>query len=117
MIEKLGITPGPWSVPHFANPDSRCDCGYIFCDPSGNTICEVFYKRDKDRYSEHRGRQEASANARLIATAPEMLGALIKVYNNRGEADKLYIIADRLKPIIEKATGKTWEEIRGLIDG
>jgi hypothetical protein len=89
----MSYTPGPWKT-------VKCKCGSPYCKK---------YGIDK-LYIEHSVLDEG--DARLIAAAPEMLEALIGIYDSRGEADKLYIKADRLRRLIEKATGKTWEEIQ-----
>lgn len=104
-------TPGPWAVAEDMGwePDRTINYEITIVDCGGSEIRhihEALAGKPTDK------REQVEANARLIAAAPEMLDALINVYDNRGEADKLYIVADRLRPIIEKATGLTWEEIQ-----
>ena len=56
------------------------------------------------------------AVVRLEKQRNEMLEALIKTYNNRGEADKMYLNVSRFRIIIEKACyPKKWEEIKQLL--
>lgn len=61
-------TPGPWSVPHFADNSTPCECAYVLSESqhSMGAICEV----------RHGGEDEpleiAQANARLIAAAPDL---------------------------------------------
>ena len=42
----------------------------------------------------------------------EAVRLLVKIYDNKGEEDKLYILADRVKSELLKLTGQTWEEIK-----
>ena len=74
MVEKLGITPGPWKITSLSEPDL-------------------------DNF--------------VIAAAPEMLDALIDIAmcDFEDEEDHKYIT-----DIIEKATGRTWAEVKELID-
>ena len=61
-----------WSLPHFADPDIDCSCGYVF-NEAGDTICEVYYTSEKtDRNQSYPTQEEAIKNARLISIAPEM---------------------------------------------
>ncbi len=60
--------------------------------------------------------QPDEANSRLIATAPEILEALIDLMT----CDALKHMSSTIDNskyslLIEKATNKTWEEIKGLI--
>jgi len=49
-----------------------------------------------------------------MAAAPEMIEALIDLYDDWKHVE--YTNPDiAIKPIIEKATGKTWEEIKELL--
>lgn len=107
IIKKLGITPGPWSI-------------------------------EKDIYKHTIIKEEwviaectpAIEDVSLIAAAPEMLEALIKdlfhyewemdidlwgrvAIEKLGDDQKEWFI-QRIK-IIEKATSKTWEEVRELL--
>jgi hypothetical protein len=88
----MSYTPGPWKT-------VKCECGSPYCKK---------YGIDK-LYIEHSVLNEG--DARLIAAAPDMLEALIsqaKHYNYDRSSERMRVIA----PILEKATGKTWEEIR-----
>ena len=101
LLEKLGITPGRWRVhnngPHWNNKDL---VHYeIHWSYDGECVCDTVYKL---------------ADARLIAQAPKMLKALIELYHDWKHID--YTDPDVfIKPIIESATGKTWEEIKELL--
>jgi len=65
MIEKLGITPGPWYSDYFGNVTSIKERkGLKKLLPNFHIVC----KCDQGNYQ---------ANAKLIAAAPEMLEALI----------------------------------------
>jgi hypothetical protein len=96
MIEKLGITPGPW-VPDFDEYDD--------INAGKNLVaCSIANRKD----------------TKLIAAAPEMLEALIEFVMDVEEAYGLSRedFLKNTKPVlnlIEKATGKTWEEIKDLI--
>lgn len=68
-------TPGPWMLPHFANPESKCDCGYVLNEDYMGCIAEVKYSVDGDQ-ADNPPWPEAQANARLIAAAPDLLEAL-----------------------------------------
>lgn len=85
-----GHTPGPWSVPHLAEPGVRCDCGYVVSESQRGmgAICEVFMDRGGEPAhpggtafdSEYEERSVAEANARLIAAAPDLLEALEELF-------------------------------------
>ena len=95
IIKKLGITPGPWTINHH-------DINYINDPEWFYRVCEV---------SLHR---KYPGNICLIAAAPEMLEALIK---SEIMDEKLHGGNDfDNQKIIEKATGKTWEEIKELLE-
>ena len=101
IIEKLGITPGPWKLSQFKR-DS-----YI-SGPTGkysNVICQP------PRYLEN-GYYPWDVNKQLIVAAPELLEALIDsvIYYDFDNPDMCKKIC-----IIQKATGKSWEEIKALL--
>ena len=95
MIEKLGITPGPWTVHEI---EAKVYAG-------DNPVCGMLWPTDA------RSVYETRRNAELIAAAPEMLEALIELYADWENVD--YHV-DWIKSIIVKATGKSWEEIKRL---
>ena len=87
-------TPGPWSVeidhhnnaPEYirANADGEMyDLASVLCDETGN----------------------ATANARLIAAAPELLACLLDVLDADGDLDAMDF--NRYRAAITKATGET----------
>lgn len=51
---------------------------------------------------------QKESNAQLIAAAPDMLEALIELYREYTEEIGINIDVEK---IIERATGKTWEEL------
>ena len=94
-IEKLGITPGPWGIRGLKNDR------YIAPVFSGSMSMYSGWFNGCD-----------DLDAQLIAAAPEMLEALIDhAYSNENDWNVLWATS-----IIEKATGKTWQEIKELID-
>lgn len=66
-------------------------------------ICTCWYFGNKGSVA----REEAEANAQLIAAAPEMLDALV-FYTKNGSCKEGW---EKIIAAIEKATGKTWDEI------
>ena len=62
-------------LPHFANPDSKCDCGYVLHENYMGCIAEVKYSVDGDQ-ADNPPRPAAQANACLIAAAPDLLAAV-----------------------------------------
>jgi hypothetical protein len=79
IIEKLGITPGPW----------------------------------------RRVRKVNEEDYHCVLHAPEMLEALIEIIDSSENGGRPYRGSDARrngKSIIEKATGKSWTEIKELIN-
>lgn len=102
IIEKLGITPGPWKGLHGDGIDRRCNKHIYATEPFGQ-ICII----DKT--------VDDLANSRIIAAAPEMLEALIMLKTSC-EHDWPSVFKNITREIIQKATGKTWAEIKELYD-
>lgn len=114
IIEKLGITPGPWNAQRGQeeNPETMVYVCHPKTECDETTVCNF----DETDY-----RENHLSNARLIAAAPEMLEALIEevlfiekntVSTLHGEGDPY----EKMKAIIEKACHpKTWEKIKELI--
>ncbi len=104
IIEKLGITPGQWKAEH--NPHLG---HHVF--ESGKYI----------PIASHISRNDIL----LIASAPEMLEALIdsvmiaveieQALGNHLSEFKEDMKSDKRIQAIEKATGKSWEEIKELL--
>lgn len=117
IIEKLGITPGPWNVDKNYLCDVQCKDGEIssIWRKSANgenfNISGAFLEKN-----------EAHKNAQLIAAAPEMLEALIAQMNlivNLHHMENQHIEISRVNHLvedaIEKATNKSWSEIKELL--
>ncbi len=106
LTEKLGITPGPYTHIIYDHGGSRL---YREEGENRNLICDTYGQKE---------------NALCFRQAPEMLEALIvqaemweliiKHNPERFVKDKQYYQAI---DAIEKATGKTWPEIKQLIGG
>ena len=95
---KLKHTPGPWFVLKDALEWNICHKPKVLQGtPAGYPVarCPTSIKN-------------AKANARLIAAAPEMLDALITMCDILNDSGNDWVNAEKL---IEKATGKTWEEL------
>ncbi len=75
-------TPGPWSTPHLACEDVKCNCAYVLSEGYAGSICTVEVgdgKRVSDGGNDCPPLEEAKANARLIAQAPDMYDALKQI--------------------------------------
>src|SRR5690606_3860687 len=102
-------TPGPWKLKHVKNGH------HIFMGQATRTPwhypshCKIEYEHDVwpedgEQY------EEAEANARLIAAAPELLGvcksalSFIEALRNNGTINRTWSGEERLRQIIAKAT-------------
>lgn len=102
-------TPGPWSVPHFAEPSTGCECEYVLTDGYMGAVCTVHASGeggcietgDNPRFA------EAVANAHLIAAAPDLLEALNELLFEDSDKSDMDRIVTRLRAraAIAKATG------------
>ena len=102
LFEKLGITPGPLMYKKTSTSPNRLDLLLQTADEA-KIIGWI--------YNDH------EADARLMATAPEMF-VWIKGMLDCAEKNDMFKAAkllDLAPELIEKATGKTWEEIKGKI--
>lgn len=101
IIEKLGITPGPWTPTAFEVPHK---CIILHMPNMKSPLKQI-----------------PGTDDRLCACAPEMLETLIteavEEVNRMNDNPMLSGMKKepRNKKLIEKATGKTWEEIKRLL--
>ncbi len=122
MNKKLGITEGPWEVVAYSVGESMDH--YHRC-PTG----ALGYKPWKEKHGDDIMRYNKE-DADVIAVAPEMLQALIddvKHDTKHMSKDDVEFIMQMDKPLgmhrviarniklIEKATDKTWEEVKALV--
>ena len=119
ILKKLGITPGPWKWGWVEDhmPQLEGNVEYSDMNPiliSYDCGCKT---REHDKACPLR---PTEADRNLIAMAPEMLEALIEfvidVEISYGSKKEDFL--KNTKPVInliEKATGKTWEEIKELL--
>lgn len=111
IIEKLGITQGPW---RYENRWADNLFGrVVLCEGRdfGRGSLTINVSHDQERES-------LNANGQLIAAAPEMLEALIELIDSNENGGRMYRGEDARsegKRIIQKATGKTWEEIKEIL--
>ena len=131
IIEKLGITPDKWEMMLCSSKEwaVRSKGGILF----------KFWKPTKftDQFERYESEiNESFNNARLVTCAPEMLDWMIrdliiqdimagvlpnglreKTEEKFGKevADWIEVMKPKQKEVIEKATGKSWEEIKQLL--
>jgi hypothetical protein len=94
-------TPGPW-----------IKNGRDIAKEDGGIIVTAWYYGNKGTVT----KEEANANAELIAAAPEMIDALItilKEWEYGTYSPEFFLETVNPKSIIEKATGKPWAELQG----
>lgn len=78
-------TPGPWSLPHFAQPGAGCKCGYILVEGHMGAVATVHASCESKDWQEHGdnpGFDNCCANAKLIAAAPDLLAACQRMVND-----------------------------------
>lgn len=103
IIKKLGITEGPWEVR----------------ESGGDRTKEICTIGNVKIFSIHTPKDACYPDAKLITASPEMLEALIlNVLNEELLPEKWADDSAFLdgKAAIEKATNKTWTEIKELIN-
>lgn len=100
-------TPGPWSVPHFAAPDTNCACEYVLTDLNMGAVASVHCSGDGDDWKSHGDNPkfaEAVANGHLIAAAPELLAAVEEILSwTKDDAD--------LMGRLDKPAKDTWPDV------
>ena len=107
-IEKLGITPGPWEMCEHSWSDTS-----VYKKSDGNKrICTDSIHDDATEENQQELMRNQIANMQLIVAAPEMLDALIEWADDGTFSD--YDQHEKILSIIEKATGRTWEEVKEL---
>lgn len=116
-MSKFKGTPGPWSLPHFADADSKCDCGWILSETCFGSVATINVdngKRIGEGGNDCPPLEEAIANARLIAAAPELL-ELAEVLGkfdwksiwSTGAADPVFDMICTAKALIARIEGET----------
>lgn len=117
LIEKLGITPGPWEA------DCRTGCFVVdnkkhncFSGVSDNVV--VYQSGRGEKLHEYKSlTREQKLNAKFIAASPEMFNALLFALQEHGKFNTHWPAWTGIAMIaIEKATGKSWEEIKTLME-
>jgi hypothetical protein len=89
----MSHTPGPWTVPHFAKEDSGCHCGYVFDNEGEYTVCEVFFQDESDEYGQNPPIDQAKANARIIAAAPDLADVAYMVLDTATDSTPPELVA------------------------
>lgn len=116
ILEKLGITPGPWKTRQEVDGGYAETETWIVNDKKG-----IAKTTNQTRGQYFRGsKEEHEANAKLISAAPEMLYSLIVdiiLYDFENENLHYSPIIENNRKIVEKATGKTWQEIKDIYNG
>lgn len=106
MKIETNFTPGPWETKKRNIGFSEAD--FIIASKSqkySDAIMHVSIGEKKYGWST----KESTANARLIAKAPDMFDILYEM--SFVEPNSLYHIIQRAKKLIEQVTGKSIEEL------
>lgn len=75
-----GISPGEWQDPHLCSDTTTCNCAAVLCDGYFGAICTVHVSNGllvSDGGNDDPPLEEAKANGRLIANAPQDLAWLL----------------------------------------
>lgn len=86
-------TPGPWHTGCFVDPESACQCRSILAETMCGSVCQISLHNGIETVTDGSNDcpplEEARANARLIAAAPELLVA----------AEAAYLLALQISPV------------------
>jgi len=99
-------TPAPWSVPHFSDDKSKCNCTSILCEYYCGSVANINYSEDGAdwREGDNPPIHEAKMNGHLIATAPDLLQAAMRLIENADNTGKVSATDfDKLKLAVHKA--------------
>jgi hypothetical protein len=111
-MKKLNYTPGPWNVSGYTDEDTDLS---VYADAkridTDGRVFQADWIADLCTENTCGGFVTTESNARLISAAPEMLEALIDLYDDWKNIDHIDPDA-MIKPLIERATGYTWEELK-----
>jgi hypothetical protein len=114
MLKKFGITTGSWECGDKSKGESNL---MIYCDDvTGQRIADC-----TNKYTWH-SIKEKEANARLIASAPDMLKALIhstielEIFADHYDMDSTRFFIKNNIVVIEKSTDISWEQIKIIIE-
>lgn len=119
IIEKLGISAGEWRFNEYDRRIEKVDKANREA-----SICKIYHREPgTDNYN-----KRMKANAQLISSAPEMLEALIDEWkfiesylsSNTSRNDGFWYNEflnrqNKIIVLVEKATSKTWQEIKTLL--
>ena len=105
-----GFTPGPWVPRRAAKPDNTGGYDWAIIAPDKAIVAECFEVVDWAENGVDFDTRPVEANARLIASAPDLLEALQDILKVRVDGeDNIWAGANRCKDIaraaIAKATG------------
>jgi hypothetical protein len=97
-------TKGEWTLPHLADDNTTCDCGFVLNDGYCGAIATVHYSVDRDlENGDNPPLDEAKWNAKLIANAPELLKVcqnIMECYEEKGQL--LSFNVDEVRKVLEK---------------
>ena len=105
VLEKLNGTPGRWRATENLN-------GYQAVFSGKMAICTI----DEDFRESLHDHEKAVANAKMIAKAPELCGALIEliiesINNLQSEGKDGRALNAKNIVLVEETTGRKWEEL------
>lgn len=75
--DKPAFTPGPWWTPHLSNDATTCNCAYVLNEGYCGAIATIHVDNGEGG-NDSPPLEEAKANGRLIAAAPDLYAALVE---------------------------------------